>query len=113
MYLNPMPAESGQLFAYDYFSNAWCESASGVPQSLWTADTDVYKLDEDCFIQGIKWRFLRAKGLDYAQEKMDYQDDCIRVMARDGGNRDLPIAGGTYGARFLNDDNIPETGFGQ
>lgn len=113
MYLNPMPTVSGQLFAYDYFSNAWCESASGTAQQLWTADTDTYKLDEDCFIQGIKWRFLRAKGLDYTQEKMDYEMDTQRVMSRDAGNRDLPIAGGTYGARFLNDDNIPETGFGQ
>jgi hypothetical protein len=113
MYLNPMPAVTGQLFAYDYFSNAWCQSAGGTAQQLWTADTDTYLLDEDCFIQGIKWRFLRAKGLDYSQEKVDYEMDCQRVMARDAGNRDLPIAGGTYGARFLNDDNIPETNFGE
>lgn len=113
MYLNPMPTVTGQLFAYDYFSNAWCQSASGTSQRLWTADTDTYKLDEDCFIQGIKWRFLRAKGLDYTQEKADYDMDCQRVMSRDGGNRDLPIAGGTYGARFLDDANIPETNFGQ
>lgn len=112
MYLNPMPAVDGSLFAYDYFSNAWCESASGVAQQRWAADDDVYKLDEDCFIEGIKWRFLRAKGLDYTQEKVDYDMDCQRVMARDAGNRDLPIAGGTYGARFLNDGNVPETGYG-
>jgi hypothetical protein len=108
MYLNPMPETSGQLFAYDYFSNAWCESATGTPQKLWLADTDVYRLDEDCFITGIKWRFLRAKGLDYSQEKSDYEADCQRVGARDGGNRDLPIAGGTYGARFLDYENIPD-----
>jgi len=112
MYLNPMPAVDGSLFAYDYFSNAWCESAGGTAQQLWTADDDTYKLNEDCFVQGIKWRFLRAKGLDYTQEKADYEMDCQRVMSRDAGNRDLPIAGGTYGARFLNDDNIPENGFG-
>lgn len=112
MYLNPMPTVTGSLFAYDYFSNAWCESATGDAQQLWTADTDIYKLDEDCFIEGIKWRFLRAKGLDYTQEKIDYDMDTQRVMSRDAGNRDLPIAGGTYGARFLNDDNVPETGYG-
>ncbi len=112
MYLNPMPATDGSLFAYDYFSNAWCDSAGGTAQQLWTADDDVYKLDEDCFIQGVKWRFLRAKGLDYTQEKVDYEMDCQRVMSRDAGNRDLPISGGTYGARFLNDGNVPETGYG-
>lgn len=113
MYLNPTPTTDGSLFAYDYFSNAWCQSSSGTAQQLWTADTDTYKLDEDCFIQGMKWRFLRAKGLDYAEERQAYEMDCQRVMSRDGGNRDLPIAGGTYGARFLNDGNVPETGYGQ
>lgn len=113
MFLNPMPAVNGQLFAYDYFSGYWCQSSGGTPQARWAADTDTYKLDEDCFIMGIKWRFLRAKGLDYTQEKADYDGDCQRVMSRDGGSRDLPIAGGTYGARFLNDDNIPDTGYGQ
>ncbi len=112
MYIDPYPGESNQLLAYDYFSNAWCESSGGTAQKLWTADTDVYKLDEDCFIQGIKWRFLRSKGLDYTQEKTDYDADCQRVVSRDGGNRELPIAGGTYGARFLSEDNIPETGYG-
>lgn len=111
MYLNPMPETDGQLFAYDYYSNAWCQSSGGTAQQLWAADTDTYKLDEDCFISGIKWRFLRAKGLDYAQEKIDYDMDCQRVMSRDGGNRDLPLAGGTYGARFLDDSNIPDGNF--
>ena len=111
MYLNPMPETNGQLFAYDYYSNYWCQSSGGTAQSLWTADDETYLLDEDCFIEGIKWRFLRAKGLDYSQEKVDYDTDCQRVMARDGGNRDLPLAGGTYGARFLNMDNIPDGNF--
>lgn len=113
MFLNPMPETAGQLFAYDYYSNYWCQSSGGTTQARWNADTDTYRLDEDCFIMGMKWRFLRAKGLDYAQEKADYEMDCQRVMARDGGNRDLPIAGGTYGARFLNEDNIPDSGYGQ
>lgn len=112
MYLEPIPTVSGDVIAYDYFSNGWCKDSLGNVQTRWTADTDTYRLDEDCFVQGIKWRFLRAKGLDYSQEKADYDADCQRVMARDGGSRDLPIAGGTYGARFLTTDNIPETGYG-
>jgi hypothetical protein len=112
MYLEPTPTTTGDTIAFDYYSNAWCLSNVSTPQTQWAADTDTYKLDEDCFVQGVKWRFLRAKGLDYAQEKADYDADCARLMGRDGGARDLPIAGGTYGARFLNEDNIPETGYG-
>jgi hypothetical protein len=112
IYINPTPDNDTDVIAFDYYSNAFCTSDMGFDQSLWTADTDTYKLDEDCFVEGIKWRFLRAKGLDYAQEYQDYQDDCQRVMSRDGGARDLPLAGGIYGYRFLNEDNIPDTGFG-
>lgn len=112
MFLDPTPSASGQLIAYDYFSSAWCQSAGGTAQSRWQADSDTYKLDEDCFILGLKWRFLRSKGLDYGQEKQDYDDECQQVMSRDGGARDLPLGGATYGARFIDGANVPETGFG-
>lgn len=113
IWLDPLPETDAQTIAFDYYSNAWCTDTNGADQTIWTADTDLYKLDDECFIEGIKWRFLRSKGLEYTQEKMDYDSDCQRVMARDGGNRALPLSGGTYGARFLNYDNIPETGYGQ
>lgn len=112
MYLDPTPAATGDLIAYDYYSNAWCQSSVGVAQSRWTADMDTYLLDEDCFVLGLKMRYLRAKGLDYSQERADYELEVERVMARDGGSRDLPLGYSNYGTRFLNNDNIPETGFG-
>ena len=112
MFFNPIPDSTGDTIAYDYYSNAWCESDSQVDQSRWQADTDIYKLDEDCFVLGLKWRYLRSKGLDYAQERYDYDIECQRAMSRDGGTRDLPLEGGGYGARFIDEDNIPETGYG-
>lgn len=113
LWLDPLPPANGDLIAYDYFSNGWALSPTSVPQTEWLSDNDTYALDDDCFIQGLKWRFLRAKGLDYTQEKADYDNDTQRVMSRDGGARDLPTSGGTYGARFLSNDNIPDQGYGQ
>lgn len=112
MYLNPAPDTGGQVIAYDYFTKNWCQSAAGDGQELFAADTDTYKLDEDCFIFGLKWRFLRAKGLDYGQEYQDWVDAKNLIMARDCGSRDLSLSSGDFGARFLNEDNIPETGYG-
>lgn len=112
MYLDPIPSTDNETIAYDYFSDGWCSSAAGVAQSTWTADTDLYLLDEDCFIQGIKWRFLRAKGLDYLEERTQYDMDCGRVMSRDGGNRDLPLGATNGGPFFLGYANIPDTNFG-
>lgn len=111
MWLDPIPQDT-QLIAYDYYSNYWCQSATGVRQKMWMADTDTYLLDEDCFIEGLKWRFLRAKGLDYAEEENIYHMDVARTIARDGGTRDLSMNGPGYAVQFLDGGNLPETGYG-
>lgn len=112
LFIDPVPSTDNESIAFDYFSNAWCQSSGGTAQSKWTADTDTYKLDEDCFIMGMKWRFLRAKGLDYGQEKLDYDADCMRVLARDGANRALPL-GARQGLQLIGTANLPDTGFGE
>lgn len=113
MWLVPTPTTNGDLIAYDYYSNAWCQSAGGTAQTEWTADTDTYLLDEDCFIQGMKWRYLRAKGLNYDQEYADYESDKARVISRTGGERVLSLTGGSHFNRFIDGCNIPETGYGE
>jgi hypothetical protein len=112
MWLDPMPTQE-TLIAYDYYSKGWCQSAGGAAQSLWAADTDLYNLDEECFIQGMKWRYLRAKGLDYAEEMNTYEMDCQRVVSRDGGERDLMLGGNGYQVQFLSNCNLPDSGYGQ
>jgi hypothetical protein len=112
MWLDPMPTQV-TLIAYDYYSKAWCSSDAGVAQNLWTADTDTYNLDEECFIQGMKWRFLRAKGLDYMEEMKTYEMDCQRIISRDGGSRDLYLNSSGYQVQFLSNCNVPDSGYGQ
>lgn len=111
-YIDPVPSETTTNLVFEYYSNGWCQSASGTAQSIWAADTDYYTLDDDCFILGLKWRFLRAKGLDYSEEMLTYQNTVERVMARDGGNRNLPLNASASGIRLLNNQNVPDTGFG-
>lgn len=112
MWLDPVPAENFMI-AYDYYSNAPIMTEVGNFSKTWTSDNDTFLLDEDCFIQGIKWRFLRAKGLDYAEEFSSYEEDCSRTIARDGGSRDLPLGGNGYSPHFLDGANIPDTLYGK
>ncbi|MDE2105817.1 MAG: hypothetical protein KGL39_51815 [Patescibacteria group bacterium] len=112
MFINPIPSNSTSVIAFDYYSTQWCQSSAGVGQTIWTADTDTYVLDEECFIQGLKWRFLRSKGLDFTTEYDDYKVVTARVMARNGGQRDLPINTQGTRLRLLSDANCPDTGFG-
>lgn len=116
IFIDPPPAESEEL-VIEYYSNSWCvtspaASLTATQNYSWQTDGDYYLLDPDAFIMGIKWRFKAAKGLDYQQEKSDYSARCERLMARNGGNRDLPLNAQASGMRLLNQNNVPDTGFG-
>lgn len=111
MWLDPVPSAEFKI-AYDYFSNAPVIVSGGGYSNVWTTDTDTYLLDEDCFIQGMKWRFLRAKGLDYTEEYASYLGDTQKTIGRDGGSRDLPLGGDGYSPHFLDGGNLPDSGYG-
>jgi hypothetical protein len=106
------PPTSPRVVVFEYYSNSWCQSVATIAQNKWTADTDYYTLDDDCFIMGLKWRYKAAKGLDYTQEKHDYDMLVQRKQARNGANRDLPINAQSTGINILNSANVPDTGFG-
>lgn len=89
----PTPT-AGQTVAYEYISNQWCESSGGTDQSAFAADTDVGLLDEELITLGVIWRFLKAKGFDYAEEFRDYQTEVMQAIARDGGKARLYLHGG-------------------
>lgn len=69
---------------------------TGISFQLWrgifsqiTADTNFPIIDPEVLIAGLKWRFLRAKGLDYAQELQDYNAAVISSMGRFDGVKSI------------------------
>jgi len=117
--IDPVPgfstSDNGAIEVFEYYSSSWCQSTggtSGTPQTQFAADTDNYCLDDDCLTLGILWRFKRAKGLDYAEERETYDLLTERTMANDGGTRNLPMNASSSGVRLLNSQNVPDTGYG-
>jgi hypothetical protein len=108
---DPVPS-SAQSIAFEYYSNNWCQSAAGVSQSRFQADTDVFLLPDDILLLAVKWRFLRAKGMDYGQESADYQAALQRALSRAGSARSLPLNAQSRGIGLLSNANVPDTGFG-
>lgn len=100
---------AGQTIAYEYVSKNWCASALGVGQAAYAADTDVAYLDETVMALGLRWRFLRAKGLDYAEEMETYERQKEQEIARDGGSTALSINPQPVD---LNRVNLPDGSFG-
>lgn len=104
----PNPA-ANQTIACEYVSINWCQSAQNVAQSSFQADTDTVLIDEDVLTLGVIWRWLRRKGLDYAEEMDDYERDLEELMARDGGSTALSLAPQPVD---LNRVNVPDGNFG-
>lgn len=111
-FIHPAPSVTGNTLVFEYYNNAICQSASGTNQTTWLADADYYNFNDDAFILGLKWRFKAAKGLDYQQEKGDYEVVCERLEARNGGNRDLNTNVQARNVYLLNYNNVPDTGYG-
>lgn len=74
-------------YAYEYISNQWCQSSGNVAQSAWAADTDTGLLSEEVMTLGVIWRFLRAKGFDYAEAFRTYEVAKARAEKKDGGGK--------------------------
>ena len=80
-------------------------------QPDWVADTDFSLLHEDVLELGVIWRLQHRLGLDYREEKDEYDRRLDLLIARDGGTATLDLA--PYDRLTLvGPYNVPETGFG-
>lgn len=119
MTIQPLPGTSQtDQIAYEYVSNAWCTTSAGVARVAsggvcrWGADTDLYRWPEDTQRYGVKWRFLRAKGLDYTEELRSWQLARDFQLSTSGASRSLRMNATANRLHLLNYDNIPDTGYG-
>lgn len=89
---NPAPA-SGDTCAFEFVSKCWCSNAAAT--SFYTnvqADTDLVLLDDEIMLAGIEWRWLRKKGLSYAEEFASYEAMVKKAKGDNGSKRTLNMA---------------------
>lgn len=112
LWLDPVPTSTVQL-AFEYVTVNWAADLNGTPRPGWQADTDTFALDDDLMMLGLKWRFLRAKGLDYSQEFDEYEDQVGTELSRAGGARSLSLnARAPRGVHLIDTWQIPDQGYG-
>ncbi len=95
--LNPVPT-AGESYYFEYVSNCWCTNAAGSTyRRNIAADDDVFLLDDEIMLAGLEWRWLRKKGLSYAEEFASYEALVAAAIAADGTRRALPMDSCTRG----------------
>lgn len=113
LYIDPTPTTTtaGQSIVIEYQSKAWCQSAAGVVQTAWTADTDTFRLPDDIMVLGTKWRFLAAKRMDYSEEKAQWVAAVDRELARAYVGKTQPLNRISYSNTLGGWGNVPDGDF--
>ncbi len=101
--VTPTPA-AGEEIAYEYASKNWAYNTDDEPIPEYQADDDVAYLDEKLIVLGLRWRFLKSKGLEYSEDFKTYEIQCNQRMSRDGGNSMISTTGN---GQFLLSPNMP------
>jgi hypothetical protein len=78
----PTPSAGDSVY-FEYVTRNWVTS-SGTDYTKVQADTDTVLLDEEALTLGVKWRWEKAKGLEYAEDFNIYERTVADLMARDG-----------------------------
>jgi hypothetical protein len=62
-----------------------------VRKSRPTADTDIILFDPRLAVNGLKYRFLKAKGLEYGEEQRDFISRLNKIAGRNAPVIDLNV----------------------
>lgn len=63
----------------------WCADKDGNPKEEPTTDTDLILFDGRLAINGLKYRFLKGKGLEFGEELRDYTSRMNKIAGRVNG----------------------------
>lgn len=104
----PVPPAGQEIYG-EYVSLNWAKSATGVAQPAFLADSDTSFLSEVLIGLGLRWRYLKAKGLEYGEDMATYEREVEKALARDGGMTALSMAPQPVD---LSRVNLPDGNFG-
>lgn len=88
--------EVGEEVYIEYISDSPVLSATDVPKPTFTSDDDTLILNEDLFILGVIWRYMKVKGLDWQSNFAEYRSMYNRERGTDGGSQTLRLAQHEY-----------------
>jgi len=95
--VSPTPT-AGHTWAFEYVSKNWILNGATYRQ-FFGADDDTILLPDTEMLQGLRWKWKREKGLDYAEDFRTYETMLKDAAGRDGGKPTLRMDGGSSGPK--------------
>ena len=80
--VTPIPP-AGLEWYWMYQSSAWILKADNSRYRYFEDDTDTMLLPDDLLLAGLRWRWLREKGLEYAELFATYEKMATQYMSTD------------------------------
>lgn len=94
--VNPAPV-AGNTWAFEYISSNWItDDGVSVYRQYFTNDTDLMLLPSELLLLGLRWRWKKEKGLDYAEEFKTYEAQVKKVLGSDGGKKTLNMGSDSH-----------------
>jgi len=110
----PQPPPTGQVITFEYISRYWVSLAATptvLAKDAPTQSDDILLFDPILIQKLLKLRFLEAKKFDTTAASQQFEN---ALMARGGQDKSAPVlsAARSRGFPYLDDRNVPETGYG-
>ena len=102
---------TNELLGYEYRSNGWALSDTGVVKTSFTADNDTCIYPDRLMVLATKLKYFEAKGFDTTAMYRNYIEEFEIVRAQDMSAANLSFAP-RPGTVLIGYDNIPDTGYG-
>ena len=112
-YFQVWPAmNTDEYLGFEYMSNQWATSSTGVTQSSFLADSDTCIFPDRLMVTAVKKKYFEIKGFDSTAFTRDYLQQLSFAKANDSGSATLSFAP-TPGAILIGFENIPDANYGQ
>jgi len=90
----PTPV-AGNTWAFEYISKNWILGADTTTYSQYfNLDTDELLLPEEILLKGLRWRWKKEKGFEYAEDFTSYEFMVKDALGRQGIHKNLHMSDG-------------------
>lgn len=94
---DPTPT-AGNTWAFEYYSKNWILGVDGTTyKQFFTLDSDTMLLPEEILTLGLRWRWKKEKGFDYAEDFRTYEAKVTKALGGNGLKKRLNMGGGRDG----------------